>query len=135
MPESGLRFLIGPILTACLNLGVAGLMGTQGEAAGQEVMPIFPLLFGGGSTATAQKASWKLYRLHFDEPLDLRGVFCPPIWRTVLVVAAQATESVAVSLAGAWSSSMEWPTCMRLSCLCWRALLVLNSLRLVLRTG
>ena len=52
MPESGLRFLIGPILTACLNLGVAGLMGTQGEAAGQEVMPIFPLLFGGGSTAT-----------------------------------------------------------------------------------
>ena len=51
------------------------------------------------------------------------------------MVAAQTTEPVAVSLAGAWSSSMEWPTCMRLSCLCWRALLVLISLRLVLRTG
>ena len=77
MPESGLRFLIGPILTACLNLGVAGPMGTQGVAAGQELMPLFPLLFGGGSTATAQKASLKLYRLHFDEGVGSQGWFLP----------------------------------------------------------
>ena len=75
MPESGLRFFIGPILTACLNLGVAGPMGTQGEAAGQELMPLFPLPFGGGSIATAQKASLKLYRLHFDEGVGSQGWF------------------------------------------------------------
>jgi len=73
MPESGLRFLIGPILTACLNLGVAGPMGTQGVAAGQELMSLFLLPFGGCSTVAALKASLKLCRLHFDGGVGSQG--------------------------------------------------------------
>ncbi len=66
MSESGLHFLIGPILTACLYLSVAGPMGTQAESAGQELMSLFLLPFGSGSTATAQKASVESCRLVFE---------------------------------------------------------------------
>ena len=51
------------------------------------------------------------------------------------MVVAQTAEPLAVPLARACSFPVEGPTCMTLSCLCGRALLVLISLRLVLRTG
>ena len=60
MSDSGLHFLIGPIVTACLYLSVAGPMRNQAESAGQELMSIFLLPFGSGSTSTAQKASVEL---------------------------------------------------------------------------
>ena len=51
------------------------------------------------------------------------------------MVVAQTAEPLAVPLARACSFPVEGPTCMTLSCLCGRALLVSISLRLVLRTG
>ena len=51
------------------------------------------------------------------------------------MVVARTAEPLAVPLARACSFPVEGPTCMTLSCLCGRALLVLISLRLVLRTA
>ena len=75
MSEYGLHFLLVTIFTACLYLSVAGPMRNQAESAGQELMSIFLLPFGSGSTSNAQKAFEELGKLYFKNVIGSQVLF------------------------------------------------------------